>query len=195
MIYLGIVFLIVGIIGWAFARAMPSTHPISTLAMYAGLGIGIVLLIVGILVYATHGDAIQIDSAGRSPSHDCRLHEAELPGLHGDDPPPRETRDRLRHRADQRRRLEAGRRGGDRVGADRARRGEGCVGRVPAGRDRQAGGMKWEFCPGRYHPPAAAYAMPNGQARGACAVCGHDGALISGNRMRHHFREKATVIA
>jgi hypothetical protein len=63
MIYLGIVFLIVGIIGWAFARAMPSTHPISTLAMYAGLGIGIVLLIVGILVYATHGDAIQIDSA------------------------------------------------------------------------------------------------------------------------------------
>lgn len=64
MIYLGILFLIVGIVAMAFERTRPATRPLSTFAMYVGLGVGIVLVVVGIFVLATQGDAIQVDSQG-----------------------------------------------------------------------------------------------------------------------------------
>jgi len=65
MIFYGVVLLIIGIIAWAFYRAMPQSHPLSTVIMYIGIGVGIVLIAVGIIIMATRGHAVEVDSLGR----------------------------------------------------------------------------------------------------------------------------------
>lgn len=62
MIFYGILFLILGVVGWAFHRGLPASQPISTVAMYIGVGVGAILLVVGILILVTRGDAIEINS-------------------------------------------------------------------------------------------------------------------------------------
>jgi hypothetical protein len=62
MIFYGIVLLIVGIVAWAFYRAMPASHPISTVIMYIGVGVGLVLIAVGLIIVITHGHSVQVDS-------------------------------------------------------------------------------------------------------------------------------------
>jgi len=62
MIFYGILLLIVGVIAFAFYRAMPRSHPVSTIIMYIGLGVGAILVVIGIFIMATHGHELQIDS-------------------------------------------------------------------------------------------------------------------------------------
>jgi cytochrome bd-type quinol oxidase subunit 1 len=64
MIYLGILFLAIGLVGFALHRAVPKTQPISTFIMYLGVPLGLILLVTGIIVNATQGCSIEVDSAG-----------------------------------------------------------------------------------------------------------------------------------
>ena len=66
MIFYGIILLIIGVVAFAFYRAMPASHPISTVIMYIGLGVGAILIVIGILIMATHGHELQVDSFGRA---------------------------------------------------------------------------------------------------------------------------------
>lgn len=67
MIVLGIVLLVVGIVGWAFHRSSPGSRPLSTIAMYVGLGVGTLLVVIGlILIYVPLGaPTVAVDSSGQ----------------------------------------------------------------------------------------------------------------------------------
>jgi len=62
MIFYGILLLIIGVIAFAFYRAMPRSHPVSTIIMYICLGVGAILLVVGIVIMATRGHSLEVDS-------------------------------------------------------------------------------------------------------------------------------------
>lgn len=50
MITYGIIALVIGVIGWAFHRSMAQSRPVSTVVMYAGLGIGAILIAIGVIL-------------------------------------------------------------------------------------------------------------------------------------------------
>lgn len=60
----GILLLVIGLIALAFERVMPQTRPVSTLVMWIGVGVGLLLLAVGIFVLVTHGDTVYVNSMG-----------------------------------------------------------------------------------------------------------------------------------
>jgi uncharacterized membrane protein len=64
MIFYGVLCLVLGVIAYAFHRGRPQSQPVSTVLMYIGLGVGAILLVTGIAILATRGDAIEVDSLG-----------------------------------------------------------------------------------------------------------------------------------
>lgn len=61
MLVYAIVAFVVGIIGYALHRAVPASRPLSTVAMYAGVGLGVLFLGIWLVVALTHGSAIEIE--------------------------------------------------------------------------------------------------------------------------------------
>lgn len=60
MLLYAIIAFVFGILGWAFHRSILQSRPVSTVAMYAGLGIGTVLLVVWLILVLTDGPALVV---------------------------------------------------------------------------------------------------------------------------------------